>query len=210
MHLQFLTSYKTEYKHKIIETVTKALEAGVDSIQFCWDDLNTITEVGYTIRSLCSEYSTPFIVNNHVDVAIALNADGVHLGPKDMCIKEARAVLPKGTTIGYTINSLKQLDNDYYKYSDYLGVGPIFTTKTNTDSFDGSIHLGALKHIKAYTDMDIIAIGGINTSNTTSIYNQDINSIAVIGAIYESQDISSTVKQLKGITNDNNRTNRFN
>jgi thiamine-phosphate pyrophosphorylase len=198
MDIEFLTSYKDSYKSSVLDVSLEVLKNGVDSFQFCWvgEDYYTI---GQELRALCKEYNVPFIVNNDVKAALTLKADGVHLGPTDTCLIEARKVLPNSCSIGYTINSLKQLDNEYYKYSDYLGVGPIFNTTTNTNTFDNTVGIDSLLYITQKTKKPVIAIGGITTKNASEIKERGVNKVAIIGDIYRSSDIQKTLNTIKNL-----------
>ena len=198
MNIEFLTSYEDKYKSKVLDVSSEVLKGGIDSFQFCWVGKDYYT-IGQTLRDLCKEYNVPFIVNNEVKAALLLGADGVHLGPTDTCLVEARKVLPNSCSIGYTINSLKQLDNEYYKHADYLGVGPIFSTTTNTDSFDGTVNIESLSYVVQKTKKPIIAIGGVTTKNASEIKAKGVNKIAVIGDIYRSSNIQKTLNKIKNL-----------
>jgi len=198
LDIEFLTSYTKEHRLKVFDISLEVLKNGIDTFQFCWEGEGYYA-VGRKLRHMCSYYNVPFIVNNNVKAALVFNADGVHLGPTDTCIIEAREVLPSSCSIGYTINSINQLRTDYYKNADYLGVGPMFKTTTNTNIFDGTVNINTLKCVVENTKKRIVAIGGVTAENAFEVKEKGVFKVAIIGDIYRSKDIQKTLQKIKSL-----------
>jgi len=144
-----------------------------------------------------------FIINDHVDIARAARADGVHLGQDDLPIKEARKILGKKSLIGVSCHSLKQALIAQKEGADYIGIGPIFKTLTKPEcKIDGPGILGKLrKNIK----IPVFAIGGINRKNLRQITSKGISKVAVCRDVCLSKNIPVTIKEFKDALHDANR-----
>ncbi len=165
------------------EMVSVVLRAGVKWIQYREKDKSRreIYEEAVRLRKLTKEFSATFIMNDHSDIAIAVNADGVHLGQEDLPIKEARKIIGKGKIIGISTHSLEQAINAEAGGADYVGFGPIFHTKTK----DAGEPKGAvmLRELKKRVKIPVVAIGGINIENLKSVLNSGADAVAVASAI---------------------------
>ena len=138
------------------------------------------------INTLCKKYNSLFIVNDRVDIALASNADGVHLGQDDIDIKTARKLLGSSKIIGVSANNSTDINKAVKDGCDYIGVGPVFPTLTKK----GKKPLG-LEKIKALTkDINIpcFAIGGINQLNISSLKNHGIGKVAIVSGLLNSED----------------------
>lgn len=135
------------------------------------------------------------IVNDRVDIALALGADGVHLGQDDLPPREARKILGEKAIIGFSTHNLKQAEKGLEFPVDYLAVGPIFTTTTKENP-DKIVTIEALKKIRALTKtLPLIAIGGIGLENFREILDLGVDSVAVIsGILSAAEEISETMK----------------
>jgi thiamine-phosphate pyrophosphorylase len=134
---------------------------------------------------------TKIIINDRVDIALALNADGVHLGQDDLPPDEARKILGEKAIIGFSTHNVEQAIEAVRMPIDYVAVGPIFTTTTKENP-DETIGLDGLKKVRAAIgDFPLVAIGGMNSSNLREVLNSGANSAAIIsGLILASEEIS--------------------
>ena len=138
------------------------------------------------IKHLCKKYNSLFIVNDRVDIALASNADGIHIGQDDIDLKTARKLLGNSKIIGVSANNSTDITNAIKNGCDYIGIGPVFQTLTKKNKEP----LG-IEKIKALTkDINIpwFAIGGINKSNISSLKNNGINKVAVVSGLLNSED----------------------
>ncbi len=190
--IYFITSDSFGYSH--IDLAKIVLDAGIRIIQFrdkkmCTADLILICK---EIKELCETYNAILIVNDRVDIALACDADGVHLGKKDMPPNIARSIFDG--IIGYSAKTLDDL-NIFGDFVDYFGVGPVFPTSTKRDA-GKVLGVEGLKRFKKATSKPIVAIGGINKNNIVDVLKTGVDGIAVISAIANSKDPKSSAKEL--------------
>ncbi len=178
----------THPQQDLIQKVKLALEGGVGMIQFrCkkYSDLEKISQARQ-IASLCKEYKSLFIINDRLDIALAVDADGVHLGQNDIPTNIARKILGEERLIGKSTNCLEQLHLAHQEGCDYLGVGPI--NKTSTKPEINPVGLSYVREASKESNLPWFAIGGINESNIKEVASSGAKKIAVIGAIMNSDN----------------------
>ena len=185
---------------KLIEIVALAVREGVNVVQLRGKDCTTrsLLEIGFRLKKVLDQYDIPLIINDRVDIAIALEADGVHLGQTDMPCAIARKILGSKKIIGLTINSLAQVQMAECLDVDYLGIGAIFPTQTKTDVGD-LWNLVDLKKARQLSRHILVAIGGINASNAREILKLGFNGIAVASAILMARDPQANTVELVNI-----------
>lgn len=182
-----------------LEILNSALNAGVTMFQFREKGKGALHGDAYiqfakNCQQLCRQYQVPFIVNDDVELAFALNADGIHVGQDDLAIREFRKK-SLGKIIGVSVHTLKELEEAILNGADYVGIGPIFTTKSKADAIQSSLEFLAEAR-KVYPTFPIVAIGGITTENSYLVRQAGANGVAVISEIAESEDIFHTVANL--------------
>lgn len=193
--IQLLTSYTPENKERVVSVVRQALVAGVTTIQFCWEGPDRkMLEIAKELRTLTKEFHSMLIVNNRLDIALAVEADGLHLGQNDMPIELIQKHIPRHMKLGLTISSAAELLASIHLPIDYYGVGAVFESQTKPGEVVG---LDRIREIRALTTKPIVAIGGITELNINAVRGAGADGVAVIGAIYESSDIASTVRSFR-------------
>ena len=150
------------------------------------------------LQKLCREYQVPFVVNDNVDIAVAINADGVHVGQSDMEAGDVRAKLGPDKIIGVTAKTVKQAVLAQERGADYLGVGAVFHTDSKADARE--ISFDTLRDICKAVSIPVIAIGGITEENVKELAGTGICGVAVISAIYARSDIKKAAENLKNET----------
>lgn len=169
-------------KH-FISSIEEAIQGGVTCLQLREKDYATkdFYHSALELKDLTQRYHIPLLINDRIDIALAINADGVHIGTDDMPIAIARQLLGQNKIIGASVNCVEEALKAEKEGADYLGVGAMFptTTKTNTEN----VSLDELKRIKAAVQIPIVAIGGINENNAPSILETGVNGIAVVSCI---------------------------
>ena len=176
------------------ETVREAIKGGAGIIQLRekeWDK-NKIKNEAIRLLKICRENNVLFIVNDYVDVALEIGADGVHLGQSDMPIKEAREICGDRLIIGLSTHSIEQAVKADMEGADYITIGPIYKTRAK----DYTIGINIIKEIINKIKKPLIAIGGINDNNIDSVLGQGVKSVAVISAVVSSDDVRGTAFQL--------------
>lgn len=182
--------------------VEKALQGGATFLQLrekSLDDDIFLAEAK-EIQKLCKKYQVPFVINDNVDIALAIDADGVHVGQSDMEALDVRKRLGPDKIIGVSAQNVQQALLAQKHGADYLGVGAVFPTGSKDDAEDVSFE--TLKAICQAVDIPVIAIGGITKENVSELKGSGICGIAVISAIFAQKDIKAATKELKKRTID--------
>ena len=184
----------------LYSVVKESLDGGVTFLQLREKELDEVhfLEEAKELQQLCREYQVPFIVNDNVDIAIAMDADGVHVGQSDMEAGDVRAKLGPDKIIGVSAQTVEQALLAQERGADYLGVGAVFHTDSKADAAD--ISHETLKAITEAVDIPVIAIGGISKENVSELSGTGICGIAVISAIFAEKDIKNATKKLKKLT----------
>lgn len=176
--------------------VRQILSAGVHYVQY----RNKIADSGLrltqaaALAKLCQQFGAFLIINDHYDLALAVNADGVHVGREDIAINEARNYLGQNKIIGVSCYNQLALALEAEKQgADYVAFGAFFHSKTKTNTVSASTEL--LSEAKKKLSIPIVAIGGITVTNAASLINHGSDSIAVSHGLFASQNIRSVAKQ---------------
>ena len=177
--------------------VEEALKGGATFIQLREKELDEehFLEEAKEIKELCKKYQVPFVINDNVDIALAMDADGVHVGQSDMEAGAVREKLGPDKIIGVSAQTVEQALLAEQKGADYLGVGAVFPTGSKDDAVEVSHE--TLKAICEAVKIPVIAIGGISTGNVMELSGSGICGIAVISAIFAKPDIEAAAKELK-------------
>ncbi|MEF9425867.1 MAG: thiamine phosphate synthase [Candidatus Mariimomonas ferrooxydans] len=176
------------------EIARQAISAGVRTIQLREKNMSrkALYLEAASLRSLTSGHRATLIINDYVDIGLAVNADGVHLGQDDMPIKEARKMLGKNKIIGISTHSLKQALSAQKAGADYIGFGPIFSTATKNAGVPKGIN--SLTEIRRHITIPVIAVGGITIKKTPAVLKAGADAIAVASGIL-SGNIMANVKK---------------
>lgn len=182
--------------------VEKALKGGATFIQLREKSLDegTFYEEAVELKKLCKKYKVPFVVNDNVDIALKMDADGVHVGQSDMEAGDVRAKLGPDKIIGVSAQTVEQAVLAEQRGADYLGVGAVFPTGSKSDADDVSFK--TLKDICGAVNIPVVAIGGINKDNVAELAGSGIDGIAVISAIFAQEDIEAAASDLRKKTED--------
>jgi thiamine-phosphate pyrophosphorylase len=172
-----------------LEIVEAAVAGGVSAVQLREKDLGTreFYEEGLRIRDFLRSSGVPLIINDRVDVALALDADGVHLGQSDMPVNVARRILGPDLVIGLSVEKLAQINDGDAAYANYLGISPVFLTSTKPE-LDTSWGLEGIRVARSLTDLPLVAIGSIKLENAADVIRAGADSIAVVTAIVAADD----------------------
>ena len=179
------------------DQVEAALRGGVTCLQFR-DKLHGRNEVkahARIVRALCDRYAIPFIMNDDVELALEIGADGVHAGQRDMSIERARTIIGDNRMIGASAQSAEQALCSQNQGADYLGAGSVFPTMTKLDA--KNISKECLKQITSSVSIPVVAIGGIKAQNITLLAGTGIAGIATVSAIFHETDIYRACQKLR-------------
>ena len=190
--VQFITHYTERYTY--LDSARMALEGGCHWIQLRMKNVSEddVRPVARQIQDLCKQHDAIFIIDDYVQLAKELEADGVHLGKNDMPVEEARQTLGEGFIIGGTANTFEDIEHLYQAGADYIGCGPFryTTTKQNLSPILG---LEGYRDIirrmnEARMDLPIVAIGGITREDIPTLMQTGIQGIALSGTVLRADD----------------------
>ena len=169
----------------LYEQVEKALKGGATFVQLREKELDddTFLDEAIEIQELCKRYKVPFLINDNVEIARKMNADGVHVGQRDMEAGDVRALLGEDKILGVSAQTVEQAILAEKRGADYLGVGAVFRTGSKADADD--VTHETLKAICEAVSIPVVAIGGIGKHNVLELSGSGICGIAVISAIFE-------------------------
>ncbi len=195
--IYFITD-STELDEKtFLHIVEEALKGGVTLIQLREKEKNTKEYISLAekVHKLTKKYNVPLIIDDRIDVAMAVGAEGVHLGQTDMPVNIARRILGDKFIIGATAKTVEQAVEAYENGADYLGVGAIYPTTTKVKTIITSTEM--LDKICKAVPIPVNAIGGLNKNNIDVLNGIDIAGICVVSAIMKANSPSDAVKELK-------------
>ena len=185
---------------RLIDVVRESLDGGVTMIQLREKTLEEgkFLEEAKELQTLCRERGVPFLVNDNVEIAREMNADGVHVGQSDMEAQDVRAILGPDKILGVSAQTVEQALLAQKRGADYLGVGAVFPTGSKDDAVEVSHE--TLKAICEAVSIPVVAIGGIGVKNVQELAGSGIDGIAVISAIFAQPDIEDATRKLRAAT----------
>ena len=182
---------------RLADQVEEALKGGVTFVQLREKDLDEerFLEEAREIKELCGRYQVPFVINDNVDIAQAVDADGVHVGQSDMEAGDVRARLGQDKIIGVSAQTVEQALLAESRGADYLGVGAVFATGSKADASE--VDHETVKAICQAVHIPVIAIGGITGENVGALTGTGVCGVAVISAIFAQEDVEEGTRKLK-------------
>jgi len=208
INLYLVASQKYCQEKNILDIAQEAIYAGIDILQMREKSLerNQLLNLGKELAKLCKINQVMFIVNDDPGLAKTLDADGVHLGQEDILsfpIKEVRTILGQKKVIGLSTHSIKQVETANSFDLDYIGFGPIFSTKTKSYT----IGTEEIEQALQISKVPVVIIGGITSENIRQVLNKGATNIAVIREIVQAKNVKEKVLQLKKIIKGQNDEN---
>lgn len=190
-----------------LEIISAAVNGGVSVVQLREKDCSTrdFIEQVLTIKEFLKTRGVPLIINDRVDVAQAVNADGVHLGQTDMPLEMAKGILGESMIIGISAESLQDAIEAEKGGADYLGVSPIYATPTKTDTAP-PLGLEGLREIRKTVKLPLVGIGGLNKDNSADVIRYGADGVAVVSAIVAAEDPEAAARELKHVIEKTQKT----
>ncbi len=183
----------------LLVSLEEAILGGVSVIQLREKDSSSLEfyEMAIRVKKLTKKYDIPLIINDRLDIALAVDADGVHLGQSDLPARVARELLGQDKILGVSTANVEEAEQAVKDGADYIGVGALFPTKTKSNT--RCVTLEELTNIKNKIDIPVVAIGGINEKNIHFLKKTKIDGCAVVSAILGKKDIKQATKDLLNI-----------
>lgn len=186
-------------KRGTIHDVTEAVRAGCLIVQYREKNASTgdmVREAG-EIAEICRGHAI-FLVNDRIDVALAVDADGVHIGQSDMPIEHARRILGPEKIIGLSASTVEESEEAERLGADYVGLGPIYPTGTKPDA-DEPCGIDTIRAVRQRISIPIVAIGGLNVERTADVVTAGADGLVAISAVVGADDVFETVKTIRDI-----------
>ena len=202
MRLYAVTDRAWTGKQSLYEQVEAARKGGATCVQLrekALSDEEFLAEA-QEIRELCSRYHVPFFINDNVEIAIRCKADGIHVGQEDMAAAQVRRRVGPDMMIGVSAHSVEEALEAVKHGADCLGVGAMFSTSTKTDV--NLLPKETLRAICEAVDVPVVAIGGINKDNISLLAGTGVDGVALVSAIFASDDIETACRQLRQLSED--------
>lgn len=197
LRLYLVTDHTWLNGRTLLQVIEEALKGGVTMVQLREKHVQQreLITLGKQMLELTKAYHVPLIINDDVQAALEIGADGVHVGQKDTCLQEARRVLGADCIVGVTCNRVDLAQTACAGGADYLGVGAVFGSSTKLDAkpLDHAI----LREICKVSTVPVTAIGGINLNNVSQLAGNGIDGVAVISGILAQPNIEETARQFQ-------------
>jgi thiamine-phosphate pyrophosphorylase len=199
--LMFVTDDSVTDNDAFFKILEDSLKGGATIIQLREKNCDTYTFYKRALQSktLCHSYKVPLIINDRIDVALAVDADGVHIGQKDLPYSLTRKLVGINKIIGLSVSDRAQAIEAEKLGADYIGISPIFKTSTKKSDLAAPLGIEGLQIIRTLFSKPIVCIGGIQTDNVANIIKNGSNGIAVISAISKAAFPEKETKKLKEI-----------
>ena len=183
----------------LMDQVKEALEGGITFLQLREKHLSKeeFIKEAREMKELSKEYKVPFVINDNIEVALAVDADGVHIGQDDMSVEEARKLLGEDKIIGVSAHNVEEAIKAQKGGADYLGVGAVCATSTKKDA--NVVSKEEIKKICHTVEIPVVPIGGIKKENIKTLEGTDVDGVAVVSAIFAAKDIKKDTKQLRSL-----------
>ena len=200
LKLYFICGTTTCLGKDLYTVVEDALKGGITLFQFREKGKGALEgeeklELAIKLKNLCKKYNVPFIVNDDIELALEIDADGVHVGQDDLGVDEIRKLM-SNKIIGLSIGNEEELKQSKVEYVDYVGVGPVYVTQSKDDA-GGAIGYEGLELMRRFLpQMPLVAIGGIQTQHIKDVMKTNVDGVSIISAISYSDNIEKTVLEM--------------
>ncbi|TEB05235.1 Thiamine-phosphate synthase [Pelotomaculum schinkii] len=187
----------------LFKAVEDAIKGGASLLQLREKDISSraFYDLAVKMKDLANSYDVPLIINDRLDIALAVDADGLHIGQDDIPLRIAREIMGPDKIIGYSVSNPEQALFGEKNGADYLGAGPVYATGSKADA-GLPIGPGTLKTIKDSVSIPVVAIGGVGITNISEVKKTGVDGISVISAILGKLDIVEAAKNITGLWKD--------
>ncbi|MHA3787631.1 thiamine phosphate synthase [Flavobacterium hauense] len=196
--LYLVVSWEACMGRSLVSVTEQAVLGGVDMVQLREKKLllPEFAETAIRLKAMLDRYNVPLIINDNIEVAKASSAFGIHVGNSDMPPSHIKAEWADCNLLGYSIEYMEQLTNSEIQYADYLGVSPVFSTVTKTDTVT-EWGLEGIRSIRQQTDKPLVAIGNMNVHNAYEVISAGADCLAVVSAICGADDPAKAAEAIR-------------
>ncbi len=199
--LHVLTDRKASRGRSHLQVAEAAIAGGADVLQLRDKEASSgeLYREALLLRKITREAKIPFIVNDRLDIGLAVDADGVHVGQSDLPASVVRKIMGPGKILGVSVVTVEEAIRAEKDGADYLGVGPVFEARGTKPDTGEPLGVDCIARIRRHCRLPIVAIGGINAENALTVREAGADAAAVISAIVSADDISQAARRLKHI-----------
>ena len=197
----YLVTDNSDDEEKFLKTIEEGIKGGVTVVQIREKTADTLDfyNLALKVKEITEKYNIPLIINDRVDIALAIDADGVHVGQSDMPCDVTRKLIGKDKILGISAATVDEAKKAQKDGADYIGTGAVFPTTTKNDA--SSVTKEELKEIMKSIDIPVVAIGGINLENASQLNDTGIAGLSVVSAIMSSDNPKKSSEKLLEIFN---------
>ena len=197
----YLVTDNSDNVEKFLNTIEEAIKGGTTVVQIREKNADTLDfyKLSLKVKEITTKYNVPLIINDRVDIALAIDADGVHVGQSDMPCDVTRRLIGEDKILGVSAATIDEAKKAQRDGADYIGTGAVFPTQTKDDA--DSVTKEELKEIVEAIDIPVVAIGGINLDNASELKGTGIKGLSVVSAIMSSDDPKKSSQELLNIFN---------
>lgn len=180
------------------DVVRHAIAGGATAIQLRWKEgpLREAVAIARDLKAICAERDVLFIVNDRLDLAMTVGADGCHLGEDDIPVAAARQLVGDSMILGYSPADLAEVPMAVESGADYLGVGPVYGSNTKDDAGE-AVGIERMRAVRDLTELPFVGIGGINAENAVPVIEAGADGVAVISSVVAQDDIEAAARSLR-------------
>ena len=194
-----VTDHRNKTDEEFLNIIEEAIKGGTTVVQLREKTASTkdFYELALKVKEITSKYDVPLLINDRIDIALAVDSEGIHIGQDDMPAEIARKIIGDNKILGVSASTVEQAKKAEKDGADYIGSGAIFPTSTKDDA--DSVSKEELKEIVDSIDIPVVAIGGITLDNASSIKDTGIAGFSVVSAIMSAEDPKEASRKLKEI-----------
>ncbi|WP_342615299.1 thiamine phosphate synthase [Peribacillus frigoritolerans] len=198
----YLVTEESIALEKLTEIIAESVSGGVSIVQLREKNNSSLSfyKKASALKQLLNELSIPLIINDRVDIALAVGADGIHIGQDDLPLTVVKQMVPEDMIVGVSVSTLEEAHEAERNGADYIGVGSVFPTKTKQDAT--LMAIGDLEEICRSVSIPAVAIGGITADNISALSNSGLSGTAVVSAIMNAESPKSASESLLKIIKD--------
>ena len=184
----YLVTNNSEDEEKFLNIIEESIKGGVSVVQLREKNAGTLDfyNLALKVKEITRKYNVPLIINDRIDIALAIDADGVHVGQSDIPAKIARSMIGEDKILGVSAATIKEATKAQLDSADYIGVGAVYPTNTKDDA--SSVSKKELKEIVESVNIPVVAIGGITKENVCELRDSGISGISVVSAIMNAKN----------------------
>lgn len=180
------------------DVVRHAIDGGASAIQLRWKEgpMREAVAIARDLKAICAEHGVLFVVNDRLDLAMTVGADGCHLGEDDIPLPEARSLVGDSMILGYSPADLSEVPMAVDAGADYLGVGPVYGSSTKDDAGE-AVGIERMREVRDLTDLPFVGIGGIGADNAVPVIEAGADGVAVVSSVVAQDDIEAAARGLR-------------